>query len=34
VRADTARRMLGWQPKGPPMLEDVEHGSYRAGLKS
>lgn len=34
VRADKARRMLGWQPQGPPMLEDVEHGSYREGLKS
>lgn len=34
VRADKARRMLGWSPKGPPMLEDVEHGSYRQSLKS
>jgi nucleoside-diphosphate-sugar epimerase len=34
VRADKARRMLGWSPQGPAMLEDVEHGSYRANLKS
>lgn len=29
VRALKARKMLGWDPKGVPMLEDVEKGSYR-----
>jgi nucleoside-diphosphate-sugar epimerase len=33
VSALKARKMLGWAPKGPPLLEDVEHGSYRAALK-
>lgn len=32
VRALKARKMLGWYPKGRPILEDVEHGSYRASL--
>lgn len=34
VSALKARKMLGWAPKGPPLLEDVEHGSYRAALKA
>ncbi len=29
LRADKARAMLGWDPKGPPMLDDIENGSYR-----
>ena len=29
VRADKARRELGWQPRGPTLLHDIEHGSYR-----
>jgi nucleoside-diphosphate-sugar epimerase len=29
LRADKARAMLGWEPKGPPMLGDIERGSYR-----
>lgn len=29
VRAAKARAMLGWHPKGPPLLHDLEHGSYR-----
>ena len=33
VRALKARKMLGWNPSGPPMLDDVEHGSYREALK-
>jgi nucleoside-diphosphate-sugar epimerase len=32
LRADKARAMLSWEPKGPPMLDDIEHGSYRAAL--
>jgi len=24
--------MLGWAPKGPALLEDVEQGSYRDAL--
>ena len=32
VSALKARKMLGWAPKGPALLEDVEHGSYRAAL--
>jgi nucleoside-diphosphate-sugar epimerase len=32
VSALKARKMLGWAPKGPPLLQDVEHGSYRAAL--
>jgi nucleoside-diphosphate-sugar epimerase len=23
-----ARRVLGWTPQGPSLLEDLEHGSY------
>jgi nucleoside-diphosphate-sugar epimerase len=29
VRAVRARRELGWAPHRPPLLEDVEHGSYK-----
>lgn len=32
LSAAKARAMLGWAPKGPPMLEDIEHGSYRDAL--
>jgi nucleoside-diphosphate-sugar epimerase len=32
VSALKARKMLGWAPKGPALLDDVEHGSYREGL--
>lgn len=32
VSALKARKMLGWSPKGPPLLEDVETGSYREAL--
>jgi nucleoside-diphosphate-sugar epimerase len=28
VRAVKARSVLGWQPRGPALLDDVEHGSY------
>ncbi|NKB49080.1 MAG: NAD-dependent epimerase/dehydratase family protein [Alphaproteobacteria bacterium] len=34
LRADKARAMLGWTPKGPPMLDDIENGSYREALNS
>jgi nucleoside-diphosphate-sugar epimerase len=34
VRALKARKLLGWAPKGPALLDDVEHGSYRAALGS
>jgi nucleoside-diphosphate-sugar epimerase len=30
VRALKARKMLGWEPRGVPVLEDIETGSYRA----
>jgi len=29
VRADKARKDLGWTPKGAPLLQDIEYGSYR-----
>lgn len=29
VRAIKARRELDWSPEGPPLLLDIEHGSYR-----
>ena len=29
VRAVRARRELGWRPHRAPLLEDIEHGSYR-----
>jgi nucleoside-diphosphate-sugar epimerase len=32
LRADKARAMLKWTPKGPPMIDDIENGSYRAAL--
>jgi nucleoside-diphosphate-sugar epimerase len=28
VRADKARRMLGWQPKGPGLFYEIEQGCY------
>ena len=29
VSALKARRMLGWNPSGPPLIEEIEHGCYR-----
>ena len=29
VRGQRSRAELGWQPKGVPMLQDIEHGRYR-----
>lgn len=29
VRARRSRSELGWQPKGPPMLEEIERGYYK-----
>jgi nucleoside-diphosphate-sugar epimerase len=29
VRGDKARGMLGWAPKGPSLMEEVERGAYR-----
>ena len=29
VRAHKARAELGWTPTAPPLLHDIEHGSYR-----
>jgi nucleoside-diphosphate-sugar epimerase len=34
VSALKARKMLGWDPKGRALLEDVEHGSYREALRA
>ena len=31
-RAVKARRVLDWSPEGPPLLLDIEHGSYRRAL--
>ena len=33
VRALKARKMLGWAPKGPPVLDDIETGSYAQALR-
>lgn len=33
VSALKARKMLGWAPKGPPLLEDIETGSYAEALQ-
>jgi nucleoside-diphosphate-sugar epimerase len=32
IRADKARRMLGWQPKGSELFYEIEHGCYREFL--
>ncbi|GAE30547.1 hypothetical protein JCM9152_1956 [Halalkalibacter hemicellulosilyticusJCM 9152] len=29
VNAEKARIMLGWEPKGKPVLEDIAHGYYK-----
>jgi nucleoside-diphosphate-sugar epimerase len=29
VRADKAKRMLGWSPKGPSLFDEIERGCYR-----
>jgi len=29
VNADKARALIGWQPKGPSIFDDIENGSYR-----
>jgi nucleoside-diphosphate-sugar epimerase len=29
VRAVKARKVLGWAPKGPILLDEIEHGAYR-----
>jgi nucleoside-diphosphate-sugar epimerase len=29
VRAEKARRMLGWAPKAPSLLDEIERGTYR-----
>ncbi len=29
VRAAKARKLLGWSPKGPPLLEEIERGCYQ-----
>lgn len=29
ARADKARRVLGWEPKGPPLLHEIEQGAYK-----
>lgn len=30
VRSLKARKMLGWDPKGMPLFDEIEHGCYRA----
>jgi len=30
VRADRARKVLGWRPHRPDVLHDIEFGSYAA----
>jgi nucleoside-diphosphate-sugar epimerase len=32
VRADKARAMLGWQPRGPALLEEISRGCYREDI--
>jgi nucleoside-diphosphate-sugar epimerase len=34
VSADKARRMLGWQPKGPSLFEEIERGWYKRQLEA
>ncbi len=34
VRAAKARAMLGWQPKGPPLIEEIERGCYRDEIRA
>ena len=29
VKADKARKVLGWEPKGPSLLHEIEHGTYK-----
>jgi len=29
VKADKARRVLGWEPKGPSLLHEIEQGAYK-----
>lgn len=31
IKTDRARRLLGWQPLGPSILDDLDHGSYVDG---
>jgi hypothetical protein len=33
VDSSHARALLGWRPRGPSLLDDIEHGSYRALLR-
>ena len=32
VRADKARGMLGWNPQGPALMEEIERGCYRQDI--
>jgi nucleoside-diphosphate-sugar epimerase len=34
VRADKARRMLGWQPSGAALFEEIERGWYKRQLEA
>jgi len=29
VKAEKARRILNWEPKGPSLLHEIEHGTYK-----
>jgi nucleoside-diphosphate-sugar epimerase len=33
VRADKARGMLGWQPRGPALIDEIERGCYRDEIR-
>lgn len=34
VDAGRARRLLRWVPRGPELLDDIEHGSYRSLIET
>jgi nucleoside-diphosphate-sugar epimerase len=34
VNALKARKMLGWNPSGPPLIQEIEHGCYREDFGS
>ena len=30
VSGAKARKVLGWQPRGPKLMDELDHGSYRS----